>query len=42
MTSLVWLFAGMSAVISGYVCYRLTAWRWSKRIKKLKKQYNIP
>lgn len=35
MTTLVWLFWGMSVLIASYASYRVTRWRYISKIEKL-------
>lgn len=36
MTTLVWLFTAMTAVISAFVTHKLTAWYYKRKIKHIK------
>ncbi len=41
MNALVWLFWGMTTVITWFITKRVTAWYYKKQIKAIKKKHNI-
>lgn len=38
MTTLVWLFWGMSVILSSFITFKITKWWYMRKIKKLQRK----